>query len=56
VVHRGRGLASARGGRHRRRHLVVPLVSAQLVEAFGWRRSFEILAAGALVSAASRRS
>ncbi len=30
-------------------NFVVPLVSAQLVEAFGWRRSFEILAAGALV-------
>jgi MFS family permease len=30
-------------------NFVVPLVSAQLVEAFGWRRSFEILAAGAFV-------
>ena len=32
-------------------NFVVPLVSAQLVEAFGWRRSFELLAAGALVLA-----
>ncbi len=30
-------------------NFIVPLLSAQLVEAFGWRRSFEILAAGALV-------
>ena len=30
-------------------NFVVPLVAAQLVEAFGWRRSLEILAAGALV-------